>query len=63
MKRKSGIFEVMRRDAGADFDVGAIPSAEMQGFDEMPPVQRPQSVGTAAEPAEVEYGSPGWAGI
>jgi len=60
MRYKSEIYEVIHRDAVANFDVGAISAAEMREFDEMCLADRYDAAvtseffGAVAEPA-AEY--------
>ena len=44
MKYKSEIYEVVHRDAIADFEIGAISEARMKEYDEMCLVQESETV-------------------
>ena len=57
MKYKSEIYEVVHKDAVANFEVGAISKAEMRKFDKMCLVQDPKTEHKAEKTAILEYAS------
>ncbi|MCL2232064.1 MAG: hypothetical protein FWB99_03205 [Treponema sp.] len=54
MKYKSEIYEVLHRDAMADFEVGAISETQMREYDELCLIQEPRT-DKIEKPLAMEY--------
>jgi putative transcriptional regulator len=55
MKYKSEIYQVVHQDAVANFEVGAISETEMQEFDEMCLIKKPEMRHVAEKSTVMKY--------